>query len=309
MRQKTKAGRIIVIVLAIVSSIALMTCFVFLVKADYMPAALSARDHVEKTTRHNFQIPKIDAPGTRVLESDGLTIDYSNTDQAYILVTNGTDKDVVVEMYHAETDEQYKYYFRPDGTPRILPLQMQGGWTMSVFKQKEEALFDEVGIIDVDADFVDPLLPYQMPSLVCPYNEGSSFVEEAEMLSDEAVSDEDFIGKVFGYIGARGFVHEGDFAEINNTPALYADFFDLDNVVNTKTGLCGDFASLAAAMIRSRGVPVEIAWGYTDAGRYHAWVSVESEGVWTKYDPTSIAVYDESPGQSEIDKWTETRRY
>ena len=45
-----------------------------------------------------------------------------------------------------------------------------------------------------------------------------------------------------------------------------------DDTMNSKRGICFDYASLAAAMLRSQGVPTKIIFGYVAPNDlYHAW--------------------------------------
>jgi len=72
----------------------------------------------------------------------------------------------------------------------------------------------------------------------------------------------------------------------------------LDTVLEKKSGICFDYASLMTGMLRSQGVPCKLVVGY--AGKtYHAWISVYTEAsgwvdgavffdgkTWQRMDPT-----------------------
>lgn len=53
-----------------------------------------------------------------------------------------------------------------------------------------------------------------------------------------------------------------------------------DETLRTGKGICFDYASLAAAMLRSEGIPCKLITGYVGEETYHAWNSfyLESEG-------------------------------
>ena len=76
---------------------------------------------------------------------------------------------------------------------------------------------------------------------------------------------------------------------------------NIDNTLKTKKGICFDYASLMAAMLRSQGVPTKLVVGYSGEA-YHAWISVylkeigwvddiiEFDGKsWSLMDPTLAA--------------------
>jgi len=72
----------------------------------------------------------------------------------------------------------------------------------------------------------------------------------------------------------------------------------LDKVLESKKGICFDYAALMTGMLRSQGVPCKLVVGY--AGTiYHAWISVWTEETgwidgaiffdgssWHRMDPT-----------------------
>ena len=84
-----------------------------------------------------------------------------------------------------------------------------------------------------------------------------------------------------------------------NTEAGYIP--DIDNTMKTKKGICFDYASLMAAMLRSQNIPTKLVVGYS-GDAYHAWISVylhesgwidniiEFDGKnWSLIDPTLAA--------------------
>ena len=46
-----------------------------------------------------------------------------------------------------------------------------------------------------------------------------------------------------------------------------------DETLKTGKGICFDYASLAAAMLRSEGIPCKLITGYVGEETYHAWNS------------------------------------
>lgn len=53
---------------------------------------------------------------------------------------------------------------------------------------------------------------------------------------------------------------------------------DIDETLSTKKGICFDYASLTAAMLRSIGIPAKLAIGYSASVR-HAWIDVYIQSV------------------------------
>lgn len=56
---------------------------------------------------------------------------------------------------------------------------------------------------------------------------------------------------------------------------------DPDATLSSQTGICFDYASLGAAMLRSQGIPTKIVTGYVSPSNiYHAWIMVYIDGTW-----------------------------
>ena len=47
----------------------------------------------------------------------------------------------------------------------------------------------------------------------------------------------------------------------------------VDTVLDSKTGICFDYAAVMASMLRSQNIPTRLEIGYA-GDAYHAWISV-----------------------------------
>ena len=72
---------------------------------------------------------------------------------------------------------------------------------------------------------------------------------------------------------------------------LYDYLPDIVDTYTTNTGICYDYASLFAAMLRSIGIPAKLVKGYASYApdTYHAWNEVFINGEWITVDPTRDA--------------------
>ena len=80
---------------------------------------------------------------------------------------------------------------------------------------------------------------------------------------------------------------------------------DVDETLQTKTGICFDYAALMATMLRTQNIPTRMELGYVtmeDETIYHAWISVYIHDIgwiddlihfdgknWSMMDPTLIS--------------------
>lgn len=98
-----------------------------------------------------------------------------------------------------------------------------------------------------------------------------------------------------------------DYDKLATLPSTYLS--DIDKIVEEKTGICYDFASLYAALLRSQGIPVKLVKGYTsNAKGYHAWNEVydEETGEWHIIDIT----YDlQARGKWQVHMFKDVNKY
>ncbi len=80
---------------------------------------------------------------------------------------------------------------------------------------------------------------------------------------------------------------EYDYDKINGLDYSYVP--TNDTTLELKTGICYDYSSLLASMLRSQGIPAKMAKGYANTSSvYHAWneVYLSDEERWIVVDPT-----------------------
>ena len=165
------------------------------------------------------------------------------------------------------------------GTYRINVLEKAGGEQYAV-------IFSHA--LDWDAD--NELSPFLQPNSYVFYHEGSECTEAARGIW-EAVNEDPsaFVKAVYDYVIANIRYDEDLAADVS---AEYVP--DPDRTIESGTGICLDYASLMAAMLRSCGIPARIVAGNFGA-YYHAWVLVSEEvpsdgrivtAPWRMYDPT-----------------------
>ena len=146
------------------------------------------------------------------------------------------------------------------------------------------------------ADEFDPFL---RPSQYADYDESSDCVKKAAEIAASSADGNGFITGVYDYV-CKNITYDKKKAE--NIQSGYIP--DPDSTLSEGKGICFDYASLAASMLRSQGIPTKIIFGYVgDSGDlYHAWnmyyteesgwVAVEfevSEDEWNRLDLTFSA--------------------
>ena len=230
----------------------------------------------------------------------GVRLDLSATAEGYIGISamgEGRLKLVV----NKEDCDSYQYNIASDGTPSIFPIQEGSGtYTFWVGQHVEgtESKYVMVYSATAEVTLKDEFQPFIRPSDYVNYSQSSQCVKKAAELASQSADEVDLVGHVFDYI-CENVTY--DTPKASSVPAGY--LADPDETMRTGKGICIDYAALAAAMLRSQGIPTKMIYGYVSPNDlYHAWnmfytdetgwVTVEykvSEDTWNRLDLTFSA--------------------
>jgi len=255
----------------------------------------------DNETQIVYEIPEIlipIAPGTVVEENEQAVIDYSNMRDGYVMAKYIEDTDRKIKLVILDpAGTQYQYLLEPGKGFDVFPLSSGDGvYEVGVFKQVEETRYSKVISVTIDVSLSDEFAPFLRPNQFVNFNQDSEAVRKAAQLT---AGINDLLGKV-GAI--YHFVIENIVYDIPLAESVEQGYVpDVDRVLERGMGICFDYASLMAAMLRSQGIPTKLVIGFTGE-QYHAWISVYSEedgwldniiffdGVnWSLVDPTFAA--------------------
>ena len=216
-------------------------------------------------------------------------LDTSHAEEGYITVLGSLSPLARAEV--TSPDGQVTPYPLPLGRDAVLPLcGGQGAYRVTVFEETPILQFAAVASRTFSRVSADELAPFLIPSLYVNYSKDSECAKKAQELFISAGEDRaSFIDAVYDYI-ISNITYDEDFA--SEVPSDYLP--DPDKTLLSGRGICLDYASLMAAMLRSCGVPARLITGNFGA-YYHAWVSATEDipadrtvrsAVWKVFDPT-----------------------
>lgn len=202
----------------------------------------------------------------------GVSIDLSATADGYIGIKAVNEKRLKLEVSFGET--KYLYDLSVDGTPTFIPLQFGNGtYALRVMQQTTGDKYIELLGKKVDVLLSSEFAPFIRPNQMTQYNADSDCVKMAGEYAANATDQLDFIKEVYKYV-EKNITYDYDFAA--NPPKGYIP--DPDKTLSSKKGICVDYASLVAAMLRSQGIPTKIVTGYVSPDDiYHAWNMIYTE--------------------------------
>ena len=213
------------------------------------------------------------ADGTVTYGSEGVTIDASHISEGYIMVSyTGTNEKVKLQI---TGPDEVVYTYDLHGDYETFPLTAgSGSYTVGVFEKIEGTSYSTLFTQTIDVKIDDEFGPYLYANQYVNFNGDSKVVEKAEELSKPCNDDIEVIEQVYNYM-ISNFTYDYDKAESVQSGYLP----DVDEVFESQTGICFDYAAIMAAMLRSQRIPTRLEVGYA-GDVYHAWIStyIEEQG-------------------------------
>ena len=223
-------------------------------------------------------------------------IDISSVSLGYVGVLVNTETKTKVLIQKGK--ETFTYDTVPY-KPQIYPLQCgNGSYSIRVMKNVEGNSYYELYRCQAEVKLKDKFQPYTRPNQYANYSKKSKCVKIAKKMAKEATCEGDFISKVYAYV-CQNIKYDYDLAATVKSGYIPKP----DKILKKGKGICFDYASLAASMLRSQGIPTKIIFGYVAPnGLYHAWnmfytkeqgwVTVElktKDKDWSRLDLTFVA--------------------
>lgn len=251
------------------------------------------------------------ADGVKVYSNGDALIDASNSSQGYLMIKlkKAMSGSYRILVNANDINVRYTFQLNNSGNYEVIPItEGSGSYTVSVLKVtsagKGTVMFKQALNVSVS----DSFLPFLTPNQFCMYNSGSSCVALSSSLCG---GNKDTIAKtaaIYDYvINNISYVSTAENGANGYIPVP-------DTVLANKSGICFDYASLMAAMLRSQKIPTKVVVGYA-GDIYHAWISVYVDGSgwidgyiyfdgnkWNRMDPTFAAsAKDENDYKSIVD--------
>lgn len=238
-------------------------------------AKTTAATTAKSTSYYPPQVILPSAPGTATETfSDGTVIDYSNSADGYVMIKySGAHSNVRVQISTPEgTNPTYPIFSTGWET---LPLTNGNGtYTIKVFANDGGNQYTTVGTYALSASLSYSTAAFYRPNIFCNYNGGTSCVGYAAELTRGCDTELAKIEAIYNYVVSN---FKYDYGKASSV-ATSAYIPNLNSVWASKTGICFDYASTMAAMLRTQGLPTRVCVGNVNGSTYHAWISVYVKG-------------------------------
>lgn len=227
-------------------------------------------------------IPLADSPpmptasGTDVRKNDKAEIDVSNAKDGYFMIKYlaKTTKTIKV-LVKTPKGTQYQYSLKTNGSYEVYPFSDGNGeYQIGVYENVSGSSYATAHTTSINVKLSDEFAPFIRPNQYVNYTKDSSTVKKAAEITKSSKTTIDKIAVVYNYV-VKNITYDVEFASNVKNGSVKSGYLpNVDTVLSKGKGICFDYASVMAAMLRSQGIPTKLVVGYANGNIYHAWLSV-----------------------------------
>lgn len=217
---------------------------------------------------------KVDTP---IIPQGCASIEVSQASKGYVIAHASSATKLKFQV--AKGEMVYNYDLPNNDTPTVFPINMgDGDYLMRIMKNTQGNDYVEVEREEVAVALESEFAPFLIPNQYCDYDENSTCVALARKLTADATNQGEAVRGICDYV-MDNITYDTEKAKSLTTTTGYVP--NPDETLASGTGVCFDYASLGAAMLRSLGFPTKIITGYVTPGDlYHAWIMIYVNGSW-----------------------------
>ena len=238
--------------------------------------------------------------------NDLVTVDYSNTEEGYVMVDyEGLSTQVKLQITGPDY-MTYTYDIHTNGWEAFPLSAGDGEYSIGVYEQIDGTQYSTIYSSKFEFEVTNTFGPYLYPNQYVKFNADSRVVADGAKAVETAHDDLEAIGLVYNYVMEQ---LEYDTPKANSLTSGYVP--NPDEALDTGLGICLDYAAVMASMLRSQRIPTRMEVGYAGTA-YHAWISTYVENVgwingmvefdgenWSLMDPTVV----DSSGEEGLKKF------
>ena len=171
--------------------------------------------------------------------------------------------------------QKYTYSLRNDGKTDYYPLQLgSGSYSVTALENVTGNQYSVLKSENIDVSVSDKNAVFLQSIQIIDYKSTDPPIKKAKNLGNN--------DKIYDYI-VKNVKYDYDKAATVK-PGYYPT---INDTFTTNKGICYDYASMDAAMLRSIGIPAKLVKGYAKGvDGYHAWNEVLLGGTWYVIDTT-----------------------
>ncbi|MDF2545666.1 MAG: hypothetical protein K0R93_564 [Anaerosolibacter sp.] len=204
-----------------------------------------------------------------------------------------------VKLVVEKGQARYTYNLKGDDQTESFPLQLNdGSYKVSILENVSGNSYKTVAVTNLDVKMENEQKVFLNSIQLIEWNDSMKAIEKAKELTKDITTDEEKIAAIHKYVVENV---RYDYDKIKNLNYDYLP--NIENTFETNLGICYDYSSMFAGMLRSIDIPTKLIKGYTkNAQGYHAWNEVYVNGKWMIVDTTYDAQMKENKLKYTISK-------
>jgi len=207
-------------------------------------------------------------------------IDASKTEDGYVKIKYLNETTKKLKVIIEKGAGKYTYDLNNKGEYDIYPLQMgDGKYKIRVFENLSGIKYATKQTVTIDVKLKNENAPFLAPNQLVNFEETCEAIKKAEELTEGLTEDFEKIDVIYDYI-ISNIKYDTEKARTVKSGYLPS----VDDILKSSKGICFDYASLMAAMLRSRDIPAKLVTGYSsNLNVFHAWNEVYTDETgWIK---------------------------
>ncbi|MDD4089544.1 MAG: transglutaminase-like domain-containing protein [Tissierellia bacterium] len=207
-------------------------------------------------------------------------IDASASDDGYVKIKYLKETTKKLKVIIEKDKGKYTYDLNNKGEYDTYPLQMgDGKYKIRVFENIGGNRYATKQTVTITVKLKDENAPFLAPNQLVNFADTSETIKKAAELTEDKTDDFEKIDVIYDYIITN---IKYDTEKANTVKSGYLP--SIDEILKTNKGICFDYASMMASMLRSQDIPAKLVTGYSSKlNVFHAWNEVYTEETgWIK---------------------------
>jgi len=217
---------------------------------------------------YSMKLPQ--APGQVVYEGGQAVIDVSNAEDGYMMIKyTGSSSARLKVLIKGPKGTDFNYDLNNKGEYDVFPFSDGNGeYSVGVYQNTSGTKYATLLTKRISVNLSSEFAPFLVPNQYVNYTASSKTVALGQELTGKSQTTMDKIAAVYIFV-TKNISYDREKAA--TVQSGYVP--DVDLIIDKKKGICFDFASVMASMLRSQGIPTRLVIGYAGTA-YHAWLDV-----------------------------------
>jgi len=207
-------------------------------------------------------------------------IDASASEDGYVKIKYLKETTKRLKVIIEKDKGKYTYDLNNKGEYDTYPLQMgDGKYKIKVFENISGNRYATKQTATINVKLKEEKAPFLVPNQLVNFADSSETIKKAAELTEGKTDDFEKIDVIYDYIITN---IKYDTEKTKTVKSGYLP--SIDEIIKSNKGICFDYASVMAAMLRSQGIPAKLVTGYSsNLNVFHAWNEVYTEETgWMK---------------------------